>query len=306
LHWFGIVLSIAWAVGAGVHTRNDDAERAENFAAFAYRTCSTTKAQHHDADISSCQKEREDNLRTWMKNSDANVAFAALVPIPFGWLAGFILLYVGRAQVVGFKAVVPWRSLGRLKKAFVVFCVLASGATVVCGLVVLMNRYVDTEVPVLLGESAMVVKTGDDLVSVRGTWTRSGATEGSAMANPLQTSSIECNRGEHRCAEARAYVSGNVLFADLLEYDLDSWTKSAIVLKNEGLCASEVFTIDLNTEAVSGAGHRINGDQPFCKMLGSGEENWSYRLSNGFPVYWELRKKARPLPLRVIQTLLGN
>ena len=31
-------------------------------------------------------------------------------------------------------------------------------------------------------------------------------------------------------------------------------------------------------------------------MKFKGKENWTVLLSNGFNVYWELRKKPRPMP----------
>ena len=49
-----------------------------------------------------------------------------------------------------------------------------------------------------------------------------------------------------------------------------------------------------------------NNDGEFCKRFGNGDEDhWRYRLSDGFKVYWEERQKARPLVLRLIQTLFG-
>ncbi len=122
----------------------------------------------------------------------------------------------------------------------------------------------------------------------------------------LQTSRIECNKAERRCTEARASVAGNVLISDLVEYDLESWTAAAIVLYNDGPCVTEVFTIDLNTKTVSGAGHRINKDGAFCEMYPGKDESWNYQLSDGFKVYWEKREIARPFLLRLIQTLFGN
>jgi hypothetical protein len=241
-----------------------------------------------------------------MQGSDANVAIAALAPIPFGWLAALILLYVGRAQIIGFRAVVPWASLSGPKKAFVTFCVMASGAAALLGLTVVMNLYVNTQVGVGLAPGVTVIKSGDNLVMVKGTWTRSGLSKGSSVANPVQTSRIMCNKEEFRCTEARASVSGNLLLSDVVEYDVESWTAASIVLRNDALCATEVFTIDLNTEAVSGAGHSINKDNTFCKMYGGNEENWSYQLVDGFKIYWEQIQKARPLPLRLIHTLFGN
>ncbi len=302
----GIVLSILWVVGAGIHTRNEDVERADNFVKFAYKVCKDGKMVANDADLSSCEKEKAVNTETWMKDSDKNVAFAALAPIPFGWLAGFILLYAMRVQVAGFKAVVQWSELSRPKRGVVIFCFLASGAALLFASMTVMNLYVETEVPVALAPKSMVLKTGEDMVRATGTWTRQGNTAGSAMGYPLQTSTIDCNRQERRCVESRASVAGNVLMSEVVEYDMQSWTKDSIVLKNTDLCVEEVYTIDLNTETVSGAGRHINGDTKFCKMSPSDEERWGYRLADGFPIYWDLRMKARPPLLRVLQSFFGH
>ena len=281
-------------------------DNADGFAKFACKVCSDAKLLDRDSDLSSCNEERTKNLAIWMEGSNANVALAALAPIPLGWLAAFILLYVSRAQVAGFRAAIPWATLSWPKKGVVAFCALASLAVALFGITMVLNLYVDTLVPVTLSPFRDVIKTGDNLVTAEGTWTRSGWTAGSSMANPLQTSKIECNKLESRCTEARASVSRNVLMTDVVEYDVESWTAAAIVLRLDAPCATEVFTIDLNTKSVSGAGHSINKDGASCKIYGGKEESWSYQLSNGFDVYWGQRQKARPLPLRLIQTAFGN
>jgi hypothetical protein len=303
-----VALSIIWAVGVGIYTHNADVKRAERFAKFAYKICTDGKKLKHDPDLSSCDTERTKHLAEWMAGSDGNVASAALIPIPFAWLAAFILLYTVRAQLIGFRAVVPWATLTPLKKLFVAFCTLFTAAAVLVGVVAVMNLYIDTKVPVGLSTFVDVVKTGDNLVTVTGTWTRTDLTDDTIM-NPLQTSRIECNKEENRCTEALASVSGTdtyVLMADVVNYDIQSWTQDAIVLHREYPCSLEVFTIDLNTNAVSGAGHRINDDWTLCKMDNNGKPEWAFQLSNGFNIYWELRKKARPLMLRVIQSVFGN
>lgn len=237
-----------------------------------------------------------------------NVAFAALAPIPFGWFAGFILLYLCRIQVAGFKAAVPWAELSKPKKGVAIFCMLSLGTGLLFASMTVMNLYVDIQVPVALSPFMDVVKTGDDLVRVSGTWTRHGAAEGSGMGYPLQTSTIDCNRVENRCTEARASVAGNVLVSEVVQHDLQSWTDQAIVIKDVDMCAEEVYTIDFNTKSVSGAGRRINSDTSFCKLspASAGETEWTYRMENGFPIYWDIRSKARPWPLRVIQSFFGH
>src|ERR1035437_2151475 len=120
----GIALSIVWVVGAAIHQRNADVERADDFVKWSYGVCSDGKALAHDTNLASCETERVKNSVVWMEGSWGNVALISLAPIPLGWLAAFILFYVGRAQVIGFCAVVPWATLTWPKKAFVAFCVL--------------------------------------------------------------------------------------------------------------------------------------------------------------------------------------
>ena len=306
--WIMIALSLIWAIAAGIHTHNADIERANNFAQFAYDVCTYGKEVKHDTNLSTCQAERDKNLKTWMEGSNANVATASLGPIPFAWLAGFILLYVGRAQLIGFRAAVPWTVLTPARKLFVVFCALASVVSILFGIVMLLNLYVDTKVRVSPSPFVNVIQTGTDLVTVEGTWTRADLTD-DTIANPLQTSKIQCSKAQNRCTEALASVSESMLMSEIVEYDIQSWTPDAIVLRKDMPCATELFTIDLNTKAVSGAGHRINENDLFCKPATKSQHErstWTYQLSNGFQVYWGLRQKARPLMLRVVQSIFGN
>jgi hypothetical protein len=73
---------------------------------------------------------------------------------------------------------------------------------------------------------------------------------------------------------------------EIVEYDIQSWTPDAIVLRRDFPCAIELFTIDLNTKAVSGAGHRINENDLFCKSPSKSqneEGTWTYRLTGPVP-----------------------
>jgi hypothetical protein len=305
----GIALSFVWAVGAGLYTHNSDVERADSFAKFAYEVCAKGKTLDHNDDLSDCDRERAKNWAIWTKGDVGNVVFAALVPLPFGWLGTFILLYIVRAQIAGFRAVVPWAKLNWLKRAFVVFCVFDSLAVALFGLMIVLNLYVDTLVPVSLYPfGPEVFETGENFVTVKGTWTRVGSLggEGTALAFPLQTSRIDCEKLERRCIEARASVSGNVLVSDIEEYEVDSWTADSIVFRNDGPCATEVYTVDLHTHAVSGAGHVTNEQSSSCAFGDRSEKSWKYQLTDGFKVYWDQRMKARPWLLRLIQVLFGG
>lgn len=302
--WLGLLASLIWAVAAAAHSYNSDLEEAEHTAKFAYSICAYGKTMNHESDLSSCDVERAKNLQIRMEGSNGNAAFLALAPLPLAWLTVFILLYVVRAQIIGFSAVVPWKVLNARKKGLVVLCLVFSFLVVLTGIFVVTNLYVDTKVPVGMSPFLDLNRFGDS-VTVTGTWTRTDLTA-DTIADPLQTSKIECNRAANRCTEALASVTGTILLADLVDYDMQSWTPDAIVMRRDYECATELFTIDLNTKAVTGAGHKINQDTPGCKMDTDAKATWTYQLVNGFDVHREIRRKARPWPLRVLQSIFGN
>ena len=296
-----------WAIGAALHARRNDKERAEHSAKWSYKICTDTKALRNDTDLSSCDAERAKTRALWMEGSLMGVLLVALGPLPFFWLSAFILLYFYRAQVVGFRAVVPWAELLVARKTFVVFCVLFSAAVLSTGAIFVMSLYVDTQVPVSMSTFLDVIQSGDGFVSASGTWTRTDLNGvDDSIASPLQTSKINCNKKERRCTKALASVSGNTLMTDVVDYDIQSWTSNAIVMRRDYPCSVELFTIDLNTRSVSGAGHRTNDNQPLCKTSKTAKADWTYQLAKGFDVYWNLRQKARPVPLRIIQSFFGN
>jgi len=301
-HKAGIVLSVLWVLIVGVRAHDEDVKRADDFGKFTYRVCSEAKP----VDLTQCETKKAEAVASIMKDSGWNVALSALVPVPFAWLGLFLLFKAWQVQVAGVRVVVPWSAMTRRGKAFTVFCVLAAVAAVLMESVDVMNMYVASQVPVGLPPSVMVIKTGDNLVRAKGTWIRSGLSAGDALAYPLQTSTIDCNREEGRCIEARATVANTLLDAEAIVYDIDSWSDNVVVMRNDTFCAVEVYTIDVNANAVSGSGKRTRKDVDMCKLRPGDEETWTYRLSDGFPVYWDLRQKARPAALRIIHSFFGN
>ncbi|WP_263418414.1 hypothetical protein [Terriglobus albidus] len=303
--WVGLLASVIWAVAAAVYSYRSDVEQANWSGAFAYKVCTYGKEVTRDKDLSSCVAKREESRAIQMSGSNVSAVFLALGPIPFAWLAAFILLYVVRAQIVGFRAVVPWKSLSARKRGFVALCVVFCLVVVGVSIVWVEKLYVDSQVPVGMSTSLDLSQYGDH-VYVSGTWKRTDLI-GDTIASPLQTSKIECHKDENRCTEALASVSRSTLMAELVTYDIQSWTPDAIVMRRDYECATELFTIDLNTRAVTGAGHKTNQDQPGCKVnIFDGKETWTYQLVKGFDVYWAFQTKARPFPLSVIQSMFGN
>ena len=117
------------------------------------------------------------------------------------------------------------------------------------------------------------------------------------ILDPLQTSQINCDRTAGRCREAKASVSVgsvNLLNAELIEYEIASWSPTTVVFKldDPSHCVVETFTIDLLTKSVNGIG-RVTKEATYntkCKY--AEEKGWSYHLVNGRELAWEQRKKA--------------
>jgi hypothetical protein len=310
----GVALSVLWAVAAGLHQHDADVAAAKTFANFAYKACIGSPENSGPAGARTCDQARQDNLATWMKNSGANVAVAALAPIPVGWLAGYILLTLWRIQVIGFRGVFPWSSLTRARKLAVFGCGAAVAAASFMLALTMLNLYADARVPVGLSSSMTVFSVGDDTVYAQGTWTRHGDSPGSEMGYPLQTSTIICNRPARRCREARATVAeaetdggaSTLLSPELFEFEVSSWDNGVITYRDEGLCTSESYTIDTNTESVTGLGRAINEENQWCKSHPATEREWTYRMEDGFKVYWPLRQARRPALLKIIQSFFGN
>ncbi len=305
----GIVLSIIWAAGAALHQHNDTVEDAKNFGALSFNTCADTKDLAHDSNLSPCEQEKAKGVALFMQGDLANCALAALVPIPFAWIAVYVFAWFGRALLIGLPAVIPWRSLSLLRKIFVGIAAATSVAAASFGVMTALSFYTDSLTPVVPSPFSGVSESGENLVVAQGTWSREGSRgEGSAMAFPLQTSKIYCMKNENRCVESKASVSGNALIVDRIEYDLESWSPTTIVFTNETPCAKEVFTIDRKTQAVNGVGHHLESNLKMCNMrfAGEPEREWKYHLVGGFKVYWDLRQKNRPAALRIIQAFFGN
>lgn len=309
----GVVLSIAWAIGAAVHTHNRDLQGAQSSASFAYNVCADSKDVAHSADLSECNKEKSESVAMSMEGDTANAAIVALAPLPFAWIFAYVLIGLGRALAIGLPVVLPWKSMSRPRKVFVVAGGLVSVGTALFGLTYLMGLYVDTLVPVTPGPvKAMVIDQGDTVIA-EGTWTREGPLgEGSKLGDPLQTSKITCTKADNRCVEARAEITGegtNVLMVDELDYDIESWSPTTIVFVYETPCVRETYTIDRQTEAVNGVGINLQSNAKMCNMRVAAEateDRWEYHLGDGFKIYWDLRQKARPALLRIVQAFFGN
>ncbi|MDB6063326.1 MAG: hypothetical protein JWM78_3429 [Verrucomicrobiaceae bacterium] len=307
---FGIFLSIVWVISAVFHQHNEDFAQAQSFASLAFKACANSKYLDRSPDLSQCESEKTGNINVFMKDDVGNALLIALLPLPFAWIAAYVIEGLSRALIIGLPVVLPWRLMSRPRKAFVLSGMLLSGIASLFGLLSLLNFYTDTFTPVVLSPFRDVIDFNDDTVVAEGTWTREGSLgSGSKMDYPLQTSKITCTKSDQHCVESRAAVSGNLLSVNQIDYEIDSWSPTIIVFSNETLCARETFTIDRKTKAVNGIGRWLITNDKFC-LMGStahmSESSWEFHLEEGFKIYWAERQKSRPAPLRIIQAFFGN
>lgn len=298
----GVVLSILWVIGAAIYQRNSDINQAQSYATFSYQACTMYKELKNGPAL--CDAKKEETLSKYMKDSWPNVAILSLGLLPIWWLVGTIFVYFVSALTIAFRIAVPMRTMTVPKKSFAYFCCLFAAVLLLFCLTALLNLYTEAHVPVGLDPTKnFFVNATGDWVNVTGTWVQSG--DGSES---IQTSTISCRREERKCVEARSTVvggsgAGGVLMSDLYEYPIESWSDTTVVFQDDGLCISTIYTIDLKTEAVSGADQPVKNPISTCTV---GNASRSYQLVAGFPVYWAKREAARPYLLRLIQAAFGH
>lgn len=98
----GIVLSVVWALAVFFYVRSRDIEQARNFSSFVYSTCSEAKSAAKDYEFRECSERASKGYLDYDPGL-SNAAIAALLPIPFMWLAAWLVVAVTRWVVRGFR-----------------------------------------------------------------------------------------------------------------------------------------------------------------------------------------------------------
>lgn len=308
---FGLFLSIIWVVGAIYIQYGDSVSSATNIAELSFDTCITTSSDGVNNSSSNCAKLKQEKYDLFMKSAWTNAGIVAFLPLPFFWLYGFIALMTARCFRTGSRVVLDLSSLSKPKRYFAYFCYLYTALTVLFLILIAMNKHVDSKVPTYLGFETRIFEY-DDFVSAEGTWVNGNSLETkSVFFSPHQTSKIVCRRSKATCFESKASIvfggSNPSLNAELVEYEVKSWTKNSIVYSEQNLCSETIFTIDLNSKTVSGV-ERFSNNAPnkdYC-LSKSSKKNTVYKLENGYTVYNKLRKEASPYFLNLIFALFGN
>jgi hypothetical protein len=100
-----------------------------------------------------------------------------------------------------------------------------------------------------------------------GFWQSTSSSKDKQLAFPMAVS-INCTQNNMACTESQATVVLGLLKADLVEYEISSWTKDGVVADNEGSCGiGHRLSLDFksNTVTVTDYPKRVLGGdcQPF-------------------------------------------
>lgn len=99
----GVVLSVVWALGAGIYSRSSDVNDAMAIAGLSYQICTEAEASRSNFNFDDCSKKMSESTALLLSGSWGNAAFIALVPIPFWWGFVYFLLRVYRWVKEGTK-----------------------------------------------------------------------------------------------------------------------------------------------------------------------------------------------------------
>lgn len=306
--WFGLALTLLWIFGSLYSQYNSSYHHAKLFSDMDYQTCVEKQAEVQSLDLKICEAEKTKKFEEWMNISDVwtNAFMVAFLPLPFYWLYGYIFLVLGKSFFVGFRSVVNFETLSKTKKAFAYFCYVFFGFNVLFLILFLLNIYVDYQIPVHMG-TAHVIST-QDYVTAQGTWISNKSID---ETSPYSTSKIVCTPYKKQCLESKASVSTKfitLLSAEIIEYDIVSWTKDTLIFKQSDFCYDHIYTIDLNAQVVNGV-EKFTTDSPapkYCKPPEKYAQPVTYILEDGLKVYNDLRIKKRPWLLKVISSLFGG
>lgn len=126
-------------------------------------------------------------------------------------------------------------------------------------------------------------------VGLEGTWVM----ENEKPDFPLQVSKIVCQSDQKTCVESRAEVGGTTLMVNQDVYEITRWDDHILIYGDtSGRCADYVYTVSRDTKQVSGIRTIKAGMENICPDM---VKEMKLQLTNGFNVYWEMRKEAMPL-----------
>ena len=97
----GVVLSIIWAIGAGIYLRYDLSQTAGKLSAAVYTSCLDRDTYNRNYKLENytaedCSKEYLDMWHSVMDNTGSDLLIVVLLPIPIMWGLAFLLIRIYR------------------------------------------------------------------------------------------------------------------------------------------------------------------------------------------------------------------
>jgi hypothetical protein len=102
----GIIASVVWILGAGIHTYDSEINSASEFIVSTHVACDSYLAgKTGDAwtiGFNECNKRADDSLALAISNARFAAALVAFVPVPLGWGFTYLVLFLVRWVKRGF------------------------------------------------------------------------------------------------------------------------------------------------------------------------------------------------------------
>ena len=96
LQHIGVVLSVVWALGAGIYERNSYVETTKSYISLSYGNCMDYERDKQNGNPSRCSDESTKRYMNLPNEGWNIVAFNSLAPIPIGWFIAFMVIRVYR------------------------------------------------------------------------------------------------------------------------------------------------------------------------------------------------------------------
>ena len=138
------------------------------------------------------------------------------------------------------------------------------------------SKWAKVEIPIKIYHHESRALPNAGIAGAEGFWEATSSSKDKQMAFPVSVK-ISCTRSDKTCRESEASVVLGVLKADLLEYDISSWTDDGIVAddSDEGRC---------------GIGHRLSLDfmsnsvtvTDYAKKVTSAENCQGFQDANSY------------------------
>lgn len=296
----GVILSLVWLIYFPYTQISDANKQAIELTAWEYRSCLEDNIKLNQSN--NCELLRSDKINSLGQVNYLNIFIGTFFVLLFAWLTACIVFYLIKIIYSGFKKEIIWNELSVGKKWFAGLCYVYTGFLLLLFILLITGLYIETKVPYYL-PSFTVSKDYNGYVSVTGSWKSTQYKKDDILSAPLQTSHIVCHKSSASCIEARAfnYLNNKTLQSKVFEYTITKWGNGEIEFINDSGCIFEKFTINLNSKVVNGSGYHLAN-----KDCIANDEKWSYSMVNGFDIYFEEQKKARPYIVKVISSLFGS